>query len=63
MTGFLLWKYDILLSYMLEEKDDEPVKGVESIGGVNFELGVENPLPGGTWPAGEGLNSDDPTGL
>lgn len=42
---------------MLDGTDVDPVKGVEFIDGVNFELGVENPLLGGTlYPVG--LNID-----
>lgn len=55
------------MSYMGDENEVDPGKGVEFIDGVNLELGVENPLLGGgrchcPVEAG-GLISDDPTGL
>jgi len=48
---------------MGEEKDVDPVKGVEFIDGVNLDLGVVNPLLCGSCRCPVGLKSDDPAGL
>ena len=48
--------------HVLEEKEVDPLYGVEFIEGVKFDLGVENPLLC-CGPVGVGLSSDDPTGL